>query len=159
MLIEYPHDLAGVHCGAAADGDNAVGLERYHLCGAFLGAGEGRVGSDVKECGVDYAHFVELVGDRLSVAVVIQEAVCDDERTLLAHDVLKLVKSNGQAAFLIYTFSGVSNQSIFSPLGDRFDIDKVPTPTFSETLLPPHEPQPKVSDGELEVIKITDTAV
>ena len=56
--------------------------------------------------------------------------------------------ATGRQPFFIYTFSGVLNHSIFSLLSATVLIfSKCLTPTFSETELPPHEPQPSVSDG------------
>ena len=49
MLVHHPHDLARVHGGAAAQGDDAVGLEAVHGLGAFLGAGQGGIGRHVEE--------------------------------------------------------------------------------------------------------------
>ena len=63
--------LAGVHGGAAADGDDAVGLEGSHLAAApSLAQAKRGVGRDVEEGGVRDAHLVQLVGDGLGVAVV-----------------------------------------------------------------------------------------
>ena len=47
VLVKYPHDLAGVHSGAAAEGDDNVGLELLHLLRALHRACERRVGSNV----------------------------------------------------------------------------------------------------------------
>ena len=71
MLVHHPHDLGRVHGAAAAQGDDAVGREIGHLLGASLGAGQGGIGRDVKERGVLDAHFVQLVGNRLGIAVMI----------------------------------------------------------------------------------------
>ena len=90
MLVHDPHDLGRVHGGAAADGDDHVGLEGGHLGGAGLGAGEGRIGSHIVEAGVTDAHFIQLGLHGLGVAVVIQEGVGDEEGLLLAHNVLQL---------------------------------------------------------------------
>ena len=104
MFVEHPHDLAGIHRGAAAEGDDHVGLEVRHQLGAFLRAGEVGIGRDVVEAGVADAHFVELVGDGLDIVVLIQEFVGDDERPLLVHDVFEFVEGDGQAAPLVIDF-------------------------------------------------------
>ena len=91
MLVHHPHDLAGVHGGTAAQGDDAVRLEGNHGLGAFFCAGQGRIGSYVEEGGVLNAHFIQLIGNGLGVSVVIQEGVRYDEAALLTHYVLQLI--------------------------------------------------------------------
>ena len=86
MFVEHPHDLTGVHCGAAADGDDAIRFKGAHLRGAFAGAGKRRIRRHVVEGRVRNPHLVELIGNRLGIAVFIQERVGDDERFLgVAH--------------------------------------------------------------------------
>ena len=63
------------------------GWKLSHGLGAFLGAGQGGIGRHVEEGGVLHAHLIQLVGDGLGVAVVVQEGVGNDEGPLLAHDV------------------------------------------------------------------------
>ena len=65
VFIKHPHDFCRVHCGAAAEGDDAVGPESVHLRRALLCRSKGRVGLNVKECCVSNAHFVKNVGDKL----------------------------------------------------------------------------------------------
>ena len=57
-------------------------------------------------------------------------------------------KATGKQPLFIYTFSGALNQSIFSLLSATvFIFIKCFIPTFSDTELPPQEPQPSVNDG------------
>ena len=126
MFVEHPHYLGSVHCGAAAQCDNGIGLECSHLLGTCLGAGKCGVGSYIEEgCGSN-AHFVQLVNDRLCKAVFVKELVCDNEGALLVHHGFQLVKGNGQAAALQVNFLRCSEpKHIFSPLGNSLDIEQV----------------------------------
>ena len=58
MLVHNPHNLAGVHSRAAAQSNNAVGLEGGHSLGALFSAGQSRIRSNVVESGMSDAHFV-----------------------------------------------------------------------------------------------------
>jgi len=73
MLVHDPHDLCGVHCGAAAERDYNVGGKGGHLRRAFFGAGKRRVGSNIEKFGMRDAKGFELVRYRLGVAVVVEE--------------------------------------------------------------------------------------
>ena len=56
--------------------------------------------------------------------------------------------ATGRQPFFMYVFCGVRNQSMFSLLSATvLMLSRCFTPTFSETELPPHEPQPSVSEG------------
>lgn len=69
------------------------------------------------------SHCVEFVGDGLGVSVFVKEAVGDDKCLFLTHDVLKLVKRDGQAAFLqINLLRCPEPQHIFSPCRNGLDI-------------------------------------
>ena len=126
MLIENPHDFRRVHRGAAAESDYRVGLKSSHLLNALFGALESRVGSNVAESRVDNAHLVELIGYRLGVAVFVKEVIGDDERSLLAHDVLELVERDGQAALLDVDLLRCSEpKHVLSPLSHSLDVDKM----------------------------------
>ena len=58
--------------------------------------------------------------------------------------------ATGMQPFLKYTFCGARNQSMFSLLSATvLTLSRCFTPTFSETELPPHVPQPSVSDGAI----------
>ena len=126
MLVEYPHDLRSVHSGAAAERDDNVGLEGAHSLGAPLCGNERRIGLNVGEGGVGDAHFVELIGDRLGVAVLVKEGVGDEEGALFAHNVPELLKCDGHAALLDINLFGRSEpKHVLSPLSDRLDIEQV----------------------------------
>ena len=90
VLVHGPHDLAGVHRGAAADGDDHVRLERAEQLHALLGVLQLRVGRDAPEAGVDDAHLVQGLLDLLGEAGLVQEGVRDDEGALAAVDLLEL---------------------------------------------------------------------
>ena len=90
MLVEHPHNLARVHGGAAAHGDNHIGLKFPHKLGAGLGIGQGGIGLHVGEYGVGDAHLVQTVGDHPGISVLVQEGVGNDKGSLLAHHVLQL---------------------------------------------------------------------
>ena len=126
MLVENPHDFACVHCGTAAECNDAIGLECLHLLCALFCTGKCRVRSNVEERRMNDTHFVKLVCDRLCIAVMIKEAVRYDERSLLAHDIFKLVKCNRETALLdIYLFRCSEPQHILSPFSYGLDIDKM----------------------------------
>ncbi len=58
------------------------------------------------------------------------------------------LRATGRQPFLMKIFSGARNQSMFSLLSTTVLIfSRCLTPTFSDTELPPQEPQPSVSDG------------
>ena len=126
MLIENPHNFCGIHCRAAADCDNNIRLKRSHLSRTLSCACKCRVGSDIIESGVNNAHFVELVGYCLGIAVLIKEAVGNNKGFLLVHNIFKLSKSNGQTAFLdINLFRCSEPQHIFPSFSNGFDIEQV----------------------------------
>ena len=56
MLIEYPHNLCRVHCGAAAERDDHVGLKLAHCLGAVLSGNKRRIGLNVGEHRVGDSH-------------------------------------------------------------------------------------------------------
>ena len=150
MLVHHPHNLGRVHRGAAAERDDAVRLKGGHRLAPSFAQEEGRVGRDVGEGGVADAHFIQLVGDALRVAVVVEEAVGDDEGLLLAHDRSSARQRDRQAALLEIDLRRGSEPEHVSLLSATVLIlSRCLTPTFSETELPPHEPQPSVSDGAI----------
>ena len=64
------------------------------------------------------------------------------------YSVLSSLRATGMQPFLKYTFSGVLNHSMFSLLSATvLMLMRCLTPTFSETELPPQEPQPRVREG------------
>ena len=89
MFVHNPHDFARVHCRAAAERDDAIGFEGFHLSGTLFCACKGRVGRDVEERGVRYTHLVEFIGDGFNESVMIKETVGYDEATFFAHNVFK----------------------------------------------------------------------
>ena len=124
MLIEYPHDLCSVHCGAAAESDDGIGLKGSHLLGALDRAGEGGIGLNIRERGVLNSQLIELIGDGLCISVLIKEAVGHKEHALLVHNIFQFVKGNRHTALLDINLFGRSEpKHIFSPFGNRFDID------------------------------------
>ena len=126
MLVEHPHDLAGIHCAAAAQGNDHIRLEQTHLLGACLRAGKCGIRSHVKECGVLNSHLIQLIGNRLGVAVLIKEIVSDDKGLLLAHHMFELVQRNRQAALLdIHLLRCPEPQHVLSPLSHSLDIQQV----------------------------------
>ena len=161
MLIQHPHDLSSVHCGAAAERDDHVGVEAAHCFCALLGGDQGRVRLNVRESGVGDAHFVELIGDRLEIAVFIQERVCDKEGSLLAHDVAQLLQCDGHAASLDIDLFGCSEpKHILSPLGNGLDVEQVlHADVLGNGVAAPGAAAQRERGSELEVIQIADTAV
>ena len=161
MLIHHPHDLAGVHCGTAAQRNDAVWLEGSHRLGALFGAGEGRVGSNVIEAGVLDAHLVQLLLDRFDIAVLIQEGVGDDEAFLLAHHSAQLIQCNRHAALLhIYLLRRSKPQHILSPLSDGLDVQQMFYPNvFGNRVSAPGTAAQSERRGELEVVQVADAAV
>ncbi len=126
VLIEHPHDLGRVHCGAAAERDDDVRLKCPHLGRAFQGVLQCRVGLYIGEACVDDSHGVELLLDRLRVAVLVKECVRYDERAFFVHDRAELVESDRHAALLeIDLFRCAEPKHIFSPLCNGLDIDEV----------------------------------
>ena len=66
----------------------------------------------------------------------------------LSISVLSSSRASAVQPFLIYTFSGTLNQSMFSLLiATVLILSRCLMPTFSLTELPPHVPQPSVSEG------------
>ena len=161
MLVKNPHYLCGVHCGAAAESNNGIGLESTHLCGALGRIGKGRIGLDVKEGCMLNAHFVELVGYRLGVAVLIQEGIRYNKRLLCAPDGFEFVEGYGQAAlFDIHLFGRSEPEHVLSPLGDCFDIEQVLyTYVFGNAVAAPGTAAERQRGSKLEVVKIADTAL
>ena len=126
MLVHYPHDLAGVHCGSTAQSDDGVGLEGLHLLHALLCALQCRVRSYLVEACMLNTHLVQFFLDRFHVAVLIQESICYDKCFLLVHDGSQLVQGNRHAAFLkVDLFWCSEPQHILSPLGHCLDIDEM----------------------------------
>ena len=85
VFVHNPHNLRRIHCTAAAERDNDVGLERRHLFCAFDSARKRRVGSYIEENIVVNTYLVEFIGYALRKSVLIKETVRNNERLFLAH--------------------------------------------------------------------------
>ena len=159
VLVKHPHDLSCVHSRTAAERDNNIGLEDLHLLRTLHSACKRRIGSNVGEYGIFYAHLVKFIGDRLCVAVCKEEAVGNNESSLLAH-YLKLGKSHGQAAFLEVNLFGCSEpKHIFTPLRYCLYIKKVLyTDVLRNRVSAPRAAAERQRRSELEVVEISDTA-
>ena len=107
------------------------------------------------------SHFVEFIGDGLGVAVVVQETIGDDKRLLFAHNVFEFVKSDGQAALLhIDLLRHSEPKHIFSPLRNRFDIDKVlDSDVFRHGVTAPTSAAEGEGRSEFEVVQVADAAL
>ena len=126
VLIKDPHYLTCVHCGSAADSYDNVRLEFFHCLCTFHCAAKRRVGSNVEERRMSYAHLVQSVGDSLCKTALIQEAVSYDKCLLLAHYFFEFSQSHAETTlFEIYLFRCSEPQHILSPFRYCLDIDKV----------------------------------
>ena len=161
MLVKNPHDLAGVHSGTAAESDNHVRLKRHHLSGTLTGTCQRRVGRYVVERGVRDSHAVQLIGDALGKAVLVQEAVGYDKCLFLAHNGFQFVKSNRETALLkINLFRCSEPKHIFSPLRNGLDIDQVlDAYVLRYTVSAPRTATKGERGSQLEVVKVADTAL
>ena len=106
ILVHDPHDLGGVDGGAAAHGDDDVGLELVHLGQALHGVLDLGIHTDVEELGGLNAHVTQLVDDGIAGAQLIQGGVGDDEGTLEVVDLLHLPQGHGGAAGLVIDLLG-----------------------------------------------------
>ena len=161
MLVHDPHNLAGVHCGTAADGDNAVRLEGGHGLCAFLRAGEGRVGRNIVERGVDDAQLIQLVGNRLGEAGFEQERVGDDEAALLAHNCLEFIQGDRQAALLeVDLFRRTEPQHILPPDGNSLDVQQVlDADVLGDGVAAPRAAAQRQRRTQHEVVQVADAAL
>ena len=126
VLVHHPHDLAGVHCGTAADGDDDIRLEERHLLGAATCALQGGIGLNVVEAVVSDAHLIELGLDGTRVAILEEELVGNDEGALLAHYGAELVECDGRAALLEVDLLGCAEpQHVLAALCHGLDVDQV----------------------------------
>ena len=126
MLVHHPHNLAGVHCGTAADGDDDIRLEERHLLGAATCALQGGIGLNVVEAVVSDAHLIELGLDGTRVAILEEELVGNDEGALLAHYGAELVECDGRAALLEVDLLGCAEpQHVLAALCHGLDVDQV----------------------------------
>ena len=160
MLVEDPHDLRGVHRRAAADGDDDVRLEARHQLGAFLRAGEGRVGSHVRERGEHDALLLEALLNRLRVAVRIEEGIRHDERLLLAELLAKFLERHREAALLlIHLFRRAEPQHVLSSHGHSLDVDEVLDADILRNRVPaPASAAERERRNKHEVVDVADAA-
>ena len=158
VLVHHPHDLARVHGRAAADGDDAVRSEGPHPLRARLGTGQGGVGSHVIEHVIGDAHLVQLVGDRLSVTVCVQELVGDNERPLLVHH---LPQGHGQAALLeIHLLRCPEPEHVLSPLRHGLDIQQMlDAHVLRHGVAAPGAAAQSQGWGQLEVVQVADASL
>ena len=161
MLVKNPHDLCSVHCGTAAECDDGIGLECSHKSCSLGCVSKRRIGLYVKERSVLNAHLVQLIGDRLRVAVLVKEAVGYDERLLCASYGSELIESNGEATLFYINLLGCSEpKHIFSPLGYCFNVEQVlNTYVLGYAVTAPRAASKRERGSELEVVKVADTAV
>ena len=159
VLIQDPHDLTSVHCRTTADSDDAVRLELSHSLCALLCGSQGRIRLNVRECGVDNAHLIKSVSDSLGEATLVQEGVSYDEHSLLAHNVLELLKSNRKAALLdINLLRCTEPQHILSPLGNGLNIQQVlNTDILGNGVAAPRTAAQCEGRSKLEVVEVADT--
>ena len=158
MLIQHPHDLTGIHGGAAADGKNQVRLEGRHLGSTFPGAGQGGVGGHIVEGGMADAHFVQLLLDGPGVAVVVQEGVRNDEGLLVR---LQLSQSHRQAAlFEINLFRCTEPKHILPPNGNGFDIQQMLNAHILRNgVAAPASAAQGQGGGQLEIVQVANAAL
>ena len=161
MLVKRPHYLTCVHCGAAADSDYDVRLERRHSLCAFLSASESRVRSYVVESRMNYAHLVQSVCDSLCEAALVEEGIGYDKRLLLIHNVFEFSESDAQTTLLEINLFGCSEpQHILSPFRDRLDIDKMFNAyVFADAVTAPAAAAQREGGSQFEVVQVADTAL
>ena len=158
MLIQHPHDLARVHGGTAADGEDQVRLEGRHLRRALSGTGEGGIGSYVVEGGVGDPHGVQLLLHRLGVAVLVQEGVGDDKGLLI---IFQFGQSHGQAALLeINLFRRAEPEHILPPNCHCLDVQQVlDAHVLGNGVAAPGAAAQRQGGSQLEVVQVADAAV
>ena len=91
FAVEDPHGLCGVDRGAAAQGDDPVGLELAHGLGALHHRGDGRIGLDALEELDLKTGVLEVLLDVLKEAAATHGAATRDDDGLAALEVLGLV--------------------------------------------------------------------
>jgi len=108
---------------------------------------QGMVWRHIKEGLVHNSHFIQLIRNRLGVAVIVQEVIRYNKCFLFTHYIFKLIQCNRQTTSFYINLSGVLNQSMFSLLSATvLMFNKCLTPTLSNWISSP-EPQPRVRDG------------
>ena len=158
MFVEDPHDLSCVHCRSAAYRKDEIRPERRHLCCALFGTCQRGVGCNVIECRMRDTHFVELLLDRLRIAVLIEERVCDDERSFV---MFQLVERDRQAAlFEIGLFRCAKPKHILPPDRDGFDVQQlVNAHVLRHRVAAPASAAEGQRRRQLEIIQIANAAL
>ena len=123
MFIQHPHDLCCVHCGAAAQCNDHVRLERPHQFRTLLGTRQCGIGLYIREYLIRNAHFLQRFRNAAHLAAFEQEFICYQKCTLPVQDFFNLTQSHRQAAFFeVHLLRCAEPQHIFSPLSDSLDI-------------------------------------
>ena len=161
MLVQHPHYLCRVHSRAAAERDDNVRLELCHFLCTRLCICKCRVGLNIGENVVSNTHFAELIGYAFSVAAFVKEGICNNESSLFAKLVFKLLKSNRQTAiFEVDLFGRFEPKHILSPLSNSFDVQKM---LYADVLRngvsAPRAAAQRKRGSKLEVVKVTYAAV
>ena len=126
MLVHQPHDLRGIDGGAAADGDDDVGLELVHGGHALHGVLDLGVNADVVEGAGGNAHLLQLLDGAVAHAQLEEGGVGDDEGALAVVLVTELLQSDGGAALLEIDLLRQSQpQHILSPFRDSLDVQQL----------------------------------
>ena len=161
VLVHGPHDLAGVHRRAAADGDDGVGLEGAQQFLALLGVLQLGVGRDGPEARVGDPHLVELVLDLLGEAALVEEGVGDDEGALLVHDGAELVEGRGHAALLeVDLLGGADPQHVLTPLCHVLEVEQVHrADVAADGVAAPGAAAQRERGRDLEVVQVADAAL
>ena len=160
MLIHQPHDLSGIDCGAAADGDDDIGLEVMHCLHTLHSVLNLGVNTDVVEAGSLDAHGLQLVNDRLADAQLKQGSVGDDEGLLAVILVTQLLQCNRGAALLEVQLLGNSQpQHIFSPFCNSLDVQQLVDVGLAHEGRTAEGTRAQGQGGSgIEVIQIADTS-
>ena len=161
MLIQYPHDLGSVHCAATAKRDDDIRIKQTHLLCTGLGGGQCRIRGNVKERGMLDTKFIQFIGNRPGVPVVIQEAVGNDKGSLLPHHLVKLIQCHRQAALLdIDLFGCAEPQHVLSPLSHGLDVQQMLDPhVLGHGVSAPAATAQRQGWRHLEIVEIADSAL
>ncbi len=161
VLVENPHDLAGVHGAASADGDDHVRLELGHQTRPVHRARDRRIRRHVGERRHGAPLLFKATLDRLRVAIRVEEVVRHDERALAVPDFADLAQRHRQAALLdIDLFRCTEPQHVFSPDRDCFDVEQMHrTHVGRHRVAAPAAAAERQRRRELEVVQIADTAL
>ena len=161
MLIEYPHDFAGIHCGTAAEGNDAIRLKRTHGSRAGFCTGKCGIGSYIVETGMNDSHGIQFVFDLFGISVLVKESIGHNESSLLVHNCAKLIQSNRGTSFLkVYFLRSTEPKHIFSPFSYGLDVEQMfDTHIFGYGVAAPGTTAKGERRLQFEVVQITDTAL